>query len=370
MAIQYPENIQRFQAEYQELIADFENVFRTDGITFRTIALFLDEVKFFWLERLDVIYFELEELTETNSCFVLCGAIYLNISDYEHFYFKSLGDYHLLFDPFLKIEQFFRSQEDRVDSTETIEYFNRVFSDTIEILTHYQNTFFILPIRQLSVKDEEERHELLGKFFLNFLSSSFDKEFTSQDDFCHQYETFEQIENAMLPYVSQKLVFNEDDSEDMSLREKLERHCNTQMNFLVLAKEQSEPQIFLIALYSWVSQIMDVLLICLYLRIIPYIRFGITFRYLVLIMYTFIDDQTLREVIEKTIVFYIFRKATNVEIFENRKFSEYSMMIHDKNVLANILDKMKEQQIDIFHGGIKQVEAIIQEEFAKYRKAV
>ncbi len=366
MALQHPKNIQRFQAEYQELIVDYKTVFQTNGITFRTIALFLDEVKFFWLEKLDIIAFELEELTENNACFVLCGAIYLDVSEYEHYYFKSIGDYHLLFDPFLKMEHFFRAPEDKIDSTQTIEYFKRVFSDTIEIVTHCQNYFYILPIRQLAVEDEKQRHELLGKFFLDFLSSAFNKEFTDQNDFRHQYQTFEQIEDGMDPYVCQNLVFSEYDNEGMSLREKLEQCCKTQMNFGELVKEQPESQIFLLAVYSWLSQIIDILLICVYLRIIPYIRFGITFHYLVLIMYTFIDDQNLKEVIEKTIVFYIFRKTADVATFKNKDFSEYCMTVNDRNILDNILDKMREQQIDIFHGGTKRVELIIQDEFAKY----
>ncbi len=245
--LQNPKNIQRFQAEYQQLIVGYKNIFQTDGMTFKTIALFLDEVKFFWLEKLDIVAFELEELTENNACFVLCGAIYLDVSEYEHYYFKSIGDYHLLFDPFLKMEHFFRVPEDRIDSTQTIEYFKRVFSDTIDIVTYYQNYFYILPIRQLAVEDEEQRHELLGKFFLDFLSSSFHKEFTDQNDFCHQYQTFEQIEHEMDPYVCKNLVFNEHDNEGISLREKLEQYCKSQMNFGALVREQPESRIFLVA---------------------------------------------------------------------------------------------------------------------------
>lgn len=108
------QHILQFQSEYRELIAQFTSNHNIDELTPRQIALFMDEVKYFWMERLDIIDVELESLTEHNTCFLLSGAIYLNVSENEHFYFKSLGDFHLLHDSFLKIEHFFRIPEDLI----------------------------------------------------------------------------------------------------------------------------------------------------------------------------------------------------------------------------------------------------------------
>lgn len=360
-----PQNIIKAQAEYQELIVNYKKLY-DEEISTKTIAMFLDEIKCFWLERLELIGFELEELSKTNSCFLLCGAIYLDVFNYEQYYFKSLGDYHLLFDPFLKMESFFRAPEEKINAKETIDYFKKVLADTLEILAKYKDYFYILPIRELAIKDDEQHYELLEKFFLNFISSSFKKEFVSQDDFCNRYQTFEQIESEMDPYVCKNLLFDEPDLREMPLRKKIEHCCETQMNFEELTRGQSEPRMFLIAVYSWLTQIIDILLICAYLGINPYIRFNITFHYLALIMYTFVEDQYLKEMIEKTIIFYIFRKTIDAANFEKREFSEYFLIIKGKNILNNILVKIREQQIDIFKGGIKRVELIIHDEFAKY----
>ena len=99
-------NIKKSQQDYLVKILQHESKINQEGLSVKDISFLLDEIKCFWLERLKIIEFELEELTEKHLCFLLSGAIYLNVSEYEHFYFKSLGDYHLLYDPFLKMENF------------------------------------------------------------------------------------------------------------------------------------------------------------------------------------------------------------------------------------------------------------------------
>jgi len=356
-------NIQHSQNEYHDLVVHFNKLFCIENPSFKIISKFLDEIKFFWYERLNIIDFELEELTNNDSCFLLCGAIYLNVKEYEHFYFKSIGDYHFLFDPFLKMENFFRVPEEKVNSSKTIEYFKEVFFDTLEILTKYTNFFYILPIRELAVTDEKHHYEMLEKFFMNFVSRAFNHDFADHDDFHNKYGNYEQIESDIDPYIRENLIFLDKNDTSLSLRLKVERYCKEQMSFSELTKGQSESQIFLLALYSWLSQIIDILLICVTLRLNPYIRFDVTFHYLALLMYTFIEDSTLRKMIEKSIIFFIFRKVIENNHFNQREFSEYYSEINNKNILGNLLSKIREQKIDIFKGGIKDIEIIIRNEF-------
>lgn len=365
MDIRPLEKIKEIQLEYKEFVFGYKSLFQENEVNAKKIPMFLDEVKLFWLERLDIIGFELEELTEKNLCFVLSGAIFLDVSGYEHFYFKSLGDYHLLFDPFLKMEHFFRVPEEKFDPTETIEFFKRVLSDTKKILSQYEGLFFILPIKELAVKDQNEHNDLLQQNFISILSSLFNRKFIDQEDFCNQYHSFEQIERDITPFACENLIFSEHDTKEMTIREKLKGYCESEMIFLDLSENQSESQIFLLSLFSWFSQIIDILLISLYLRTVPYIRFRITFNYLLLIMPPFLEDRKLKEIIEQVIVFYIFRKIIDEENFKDKNFTEYSMTMRNQSLLTKILDKMRKDQVDIFRDGLEKVELIIQEEFTR-----
>ncbi|OBQ13323.1 hypothetical protein [Anabaena sp. AL09] len=357
-------HIIQFQSEYHELITQFTSSHNIDELTARQIVLFMDEVKYFWIKRLDIIDVELESLTEHNICFLLSGAIYLNVSENENFYFKSLGDFHLLHDPFLKIEHFFRIPECSIDMGVYISYFRRVLIDSIKLLESYKFQFFILPIQLLAVENEQKHRELLDKFFMNFISTIFGKKYENQDSFCEDYNTFEDIENHLEPYVRDRIVFNSFYENGISLRRKIEMHNTSQPGYTQLMADQTEAKVFLVTLYSYVTQISDILLICSMLRLYPYIRYEVTFSYLSLIMYTFIEDEKLRDMIEKAIVFYIFRKKMDGAFDHFESFEYYCEKIAEKEALPKILNSMRENDIDIFQSGIQKVAEIIQELFA------
>jgi hypothetical protein len=358
-------HIKKSQKEYLEMISQYKSLFEQEEVPLKEINFMLDDMNCFWLERLEAIEFELKELAEKNSCFLLSGAIYLNVSDNEHYYFKLLGDYQLLPDPFLRMESFFRIPEDIANAKETSDYLKEVFSDTLEMLTKYENQFFILPTRLIAIKDEIKHQETLNIFFLRFVASILNKPFSSAEEFYNNYKSFEEIENGMDSYVRDRLKFNNSDETGLSLREKIERYCKTQMNFKNLIKDKSESQIFWISTYTWVSQIIDLLLVCVKLNVYPYIRFNVTFYYLSLLMYTFIEDKNLKEIIEKSIVFYILRKTIEEKKFENIEFNDFCKLIANKSLLNVIIDEMRKLGIDICHGGIKQVQSIITKEFDK-----
>jgi hypothetical protein len=357
-------NINQAQKDYLKLIDHYKNIVDNDELNFKKVSMLIDDVKCFWLERLNIIEFEIEDLTENNLCFLLSGAIYLDVSSYEQYYFKSFGDYHLLFDPFLKLEAFFRIDENKINSKETLDYFRKVYYDTINILTNYRNIFLILPIRKIAIEDNKKHHEMLNKIFLNVVSDLFNTEFKTEEDFCNKFRSLEEIEDNMGPNKNCYLVFSDHDNPELSLRKKIENYSETQMSISSLLKNKTEPQIFLIVVNSWISQIIDILLICISLRLYPYIRFSVTFHYLILIMHSFTEDKSLKEMIEKTIIFYIFTRSINKDRFKNVEFTEYCNRIKDKNILSDLIDKIHAQGINIFKGGIKQTESIILDEYS------
>jgi len=285
-------NIQKAQEEYLELLTQYKEYVHEEGLSITIICALLDEVKCFWLERLKIIEFELDELAESKTCFVLSGAIFLNVPEYEHYYFKSFGDCHLLPDPFLKMELFFRIPEEKINYNFTTTYFKRVFIDTIETLTTYKGSFYVLPIHEISVEDPQKHRELLDTFFWRFISNAFNSEFKNNEEFCSKYRSFEDIEGDLNDFVREHLIFNGFSDSKLSLRERLEQYRGEQTNISSLIADRSEAQRFLISVFSYVSQIADILYICSILRINPFIRFDVTLNYLTLVMYTFIEEKT------------------------------------------------------------------------------
>jgi hypothetical protein len=358
------QHITRFQSEYHKLITQFISSQNIDELTAKQIVLFMDEVNYFWMKKLDIIGVELESLTERNVCCLLSGTVYLNISENEHFYFKSLGDFHFLYDPFLKLEDFFRLPEGAIDMGYYISCFRRALIDTVEVLENHKITFFILPIQLLAVEDRKEHRELIDKFFMNFISSIFGSKYENWSLFCEDFNTFEDIENQLEPYIRDKIVFNGFCEDGTSLRRKIEMYSESQSSYDQLISGQTEAQVFLVTLYSFIAQISDILLICSILNLYPYIRHEVTFSYLLLIMYTFIEDEYIRGMIETAIIFYMFRQVMNGKFEYFNSFEYYCEKIGEKKALPKIISSIKANDINIFQDGCQKVFEIIEELFA------
>jgi hypothetical protein len=159
------------------------------------------------------------------------------------------------------------------------------------------------------------------------------------------------------------LVFESLDDRKLPLRGRMERYISSHLNMLPMVKKKSEVQIFMIAIYSYISQVIDIILICSILRINPYIRNEITFNYFLLIRHSFTEDKNLKRMIERTLLFYIFYRTIKHEQFADISFPEYCKKIENKHLLQKVIDEVHSMGIDISEGGIKQVTNIIRKEY-------
>jgi len=354
-------NIQKSQKEYYNLIKGLEERVLSENITQYEISMILDEVQSFWLNKKNILNIELDDLVSQKDCVMLSGAIYLNIQDNEHYKFKSLGDEHVIPDPLLKLEYFFRIPSN-VFNEESIEIFRRAFSDTLNILSKTNNYFFILPIKLLVTEDKKENIELLQTFFLNFINSSFNENFNELNEFFDHYLTYEDIEKNMKPFIKNNLTFDENDNK-LSLEEKIESYINSQDIMKSLTKDKIESEKFIAALLNYVTQIIDILIMALKSGLIPFIRHKPTFQYLTIVMYTFIEDEYFKNMIEKTIVYYIFYNTVNKENLTQIDFDKFVSFVQKKQFLNAIIQEMKIAEIDIFVGGVNEIGKIIENVF-------
>ncbi len=352
------DNIKKVQEEYYELISKYKEVIFDEEVNSYEISRILDIITCFWLDKLEILELELDRLTNRYDCTVLSGAIYLDVKDNEHYLFKGLGDYHLLHDPLLKLEHFFNGKELR-DQSENISLFQRSYSDTLEVLKNYSKEFFILPINLIVYKDEKSRFDLGKTYYLKFLSSVFKKKFESIDDFGQNYKTYEDIEKQ-LPETFEYYFSYGQDQKYNSLKESIE-------NYLVIIgmsntlSTSSENEKFTFVLSSRLLQVIDILTVSFGINAYPSVRDKNAFSSFRLIMYSFLEKDEYKSIIEKAIIFFIFYYITNKDILIKKDFNEYSKSIKDKKILKNILKEMKEKNIDLFKSGdFKELEILIE----------
>ncbi len=355
-------NIQKSQQEYFELVKSFKNKIFSDDINQQDIAMILDEVLCFWLDKKDILRIELNSLTSHRDCVMLSGAVYLDINDNEHYIFKALGEEHIISDPLLKLEPFFRVPI-HIFNQESIELFRRAFRDTMDILMQIQNSFYIMPIKILAINDENENIELLQKFFLNFLNTALNEDFEQVDGFFKKYNTYSEIENRMTSFFKKNLTFDEYSDQGFSLETKVETYINSQNLIRTLTEGKSEAEKFILSLQNYVTQISDILITAVLTGVTPFIRSRPTFHYLTIVMYTFIEDENFKNMIEKSIVYYIFHNTVNKESIVQIDFNEFVKISREQQFLNSILEEIRDQEINIFETGVEQVSQIIEDKF-------
>lgn len=355
-------SIKQSQKQYLDLLKSFEELISNERITQKQIAMILDEIECFWLDKKDILLCELENLTTQKDCFLLTGAVYLNVKDDEHYIFKSLGDEHVISDPLLKLENFFRLPRQMFDEG-SIDVFKRAFLDTIEVLSKFDNYFYILPINLISIENPKEHMELLQNYLLSFINTMLNEDFEEIESFLEKYLTYEDIEEHMTDFFRTNLTFNDYRDEKLSLREKVELHISNQAIMSSIFNEKSDSEKFILSLQGLVLQIMDILLVSVISNTIPAIRYKPTFHYLTTVMYTFIGEEFFKNTIEKTIVFYIFYYTVDKEELKKNEFVEFVDFLRETNFLELIIQEMRIKEINIFEGGIEKVGNIIEEVF-------
>ncbi len=355
-------NIEKAQQEYFDLIKTFEDQVFSEDINQQLIAMMLDEILCFWIDKKDILRTELESFTSHRDCVMLSGAVYLDIKDNEHYIFKALGEEHIVADPLLKLEYFFRVPP-HIFSQESIAIFRRAFQDTLDILSQTQGTFYVLPINILAIDDEKGNLELLQKFFLDFLNAVLSEDFNEFDDYFKKYLSYAEIEKSMTPFFKKHLTFDEYKDEDLSLKEKVDNYINSQDIMCTLTQDKSESEKFLISLQNYVTKILNILIMSLNTGITPFIRHKPTFQYLTIVMYTFIHDEYFKNMIEKSIVYYIFHNTVNKDNLAQIDFNEFVTISGEYKFLDSILEEMKHQKIDIFEAGVEEVSKIIEDIF-------
>lgn len=355
-------NIEKSQIEYFDLIKGYEKQVFSDEVNQKQIAMIIDEIQCFWLDKKDILTFELETLSSKKECFMLMGAVYLDVKDNEHYLFKALGREHILSDPLLKLENFFRLPSQVFDKS-SIELFRRAFSDILKILSEYQKYFYILPINIIAIKNQKEHMKLLSKFFLNFVNTMLNENFDTSDEFFEKYSTYEDIEKNMTLFFKSNLIFNDSNDEALSLKDKVETYIHNQPVMTSIFQDKTEAEKFIVSLQGLVLQIMDILVTSSLTNITPFIRFRPTFQYLITVMYTFIEEEYFKIMIEKTIICYIFYNTVNKENLVKIDFTTYANIVQETDFLNLIIKEAKENNINVFETGIEKVGNIIERKF-------
>ncbi|NHM29018.1 hypothetical protein [Neobacillus terrae] len=347
------------QIEYSQLLTKFlpqiENI---NEIELSNLLSIIDEVKLFWYKRLPLIEFELEHWAKSKESLLLSGAIYLDVKDNEHFFFNLFGEYHVVDDPLLKLEGFFRVSSENFKDESILNVFKRAYLDTLEVTKNYSNAIHILPAKEIVNKYNPDNQELIETFYWRFISTIFKKEVKNSAEFFKSFTSLSDIEKELDQIILDNLVFVDKFDNKLTLEERCEKYKVEFPQFRGL----TNLQIINVATFSYVAQIIDLLLITSFLGFTPYIRNDITFRYFLLLKDTFIEEPSIRIMVEKSIIIYIMYNTVSLERLNKYNFDEFYKLTREGNILARTIDRLNSCKIEVIYSKVKPIQKIIDEE--------
>jgi hypothetical protein len=349
------------QSEYTSLIKSYsESFFSLEFDTF-SVNTFIEEVEIFWLKRLDPIRIMLETLTLDNNCYLLSGAIYLGCKDNEHFPFKALGGYQIMYDPFIKMEPFFRHNINQIGSQNSFEFFLKVFKDTYRVLTEYENDFIILPISQLAWHLEREKHiQFLKDVHLNFLSGIMGSNINSDEQFYDLYNSFSQIENDLNDFYSQNLIFNGIEDARLPIGDRVNNYIKSNIPQFI---GKTDPEKFLIATFTMISQITDILLTSTNLKLIPFIRYDVTFRYFLMLNSILKEDKDTKIMLNKGILSHLFYECFPTSFYSKMEYREYIKILKEYNLIEDVYESLDLKNSNLQEHKLKELVELIKDKF-------
>lgn len=356
--------LNKIQFEYYQLLSkklpemykgNFENLKKA------TLLQLIDEIKIFWRKKISLVEFELENSINSTENLLLSGSVYLDVKSNEHYHFSLFADYNIVDDPLLKLESLIRYSDQEIIDSQMIAIFKKAYNDALEISEKYSDVIYILPIREIISKDFDKNQELINSFYWKFISYILNVQLKDEIDFFDKFKKIEDLETEMDDYLLNSLIFTDMNDSKLSLKEKCDKYKKNNPQF----RKMNSVEIFNIATYSYIAQIVDMLINASIFGFTPYIRNNITFKYLILLMNSFLEDKQIKHTIMKSIILHISYNVIPLDELTKYDFFEFTKKTEKRNMLFNIIESLKSSNNDFFQIDIDVIKEIMIEKVHK-----
>lgn len=353
----YIDDLKEIQQQYSRLIRSNNVSFEPDIFYFNAISL-VEKCEKFWLSKSQQLSLILDDLAKSNKCFILSGAIYLNVADNEHFTFATLGDIHILNDPFVRMHGFFANGIEEINA-HTISYFRDVYIDTKNILDNFTDEFVFLPVDIMFNSIETDKLKVINKGYWNVISSLLDTDINSVEEMERFYSSIDDIEKNLSIKALDSLIFYDTNDIQLSLKDRLDKYFNDPQLPMNI-KIDNEIRRFYFATFAQISQVMEIIMKCLQFNIIPFVRFDVTFRYLLLIGGAFRNDAILNRMLDYTTIGYLLSENINSQEVSKMSFKSFAGKFNKNCFIDTIYYKLNENG-DMHSLHVKDVINVIKE---------
>lgn len=340
------------QEEYKQLLEELYDEKDKDEFVY-----VIDEISLFWYSKRNVVELIMENISEDFDAYLFTGATYLDIEGGEHYPFVSLGKVHIVDDPLAKYaeaiklnlnDSFYRMMKKQIILA---------FGDNLRILEECFGKVFLLPVTLINRIEDS----LVKEGSEKVLVSMFKEELSIKEVLA--IKSLSELVSMLKESIQEQIVFleGEDRKEDIIIR--FETYLNEMNNPF---EDMRECHKFLYSILGFISQSLQILLCAVQYKMVPYIRYGVTFNYLTIIGGNFLDVPRMQEMMFKTAFTYFFYKNFDWQLTKLIEFNGYCDVVEQIDIIGQ-LEKQMGKKYEFNSTNFKNLNCILEDTLLKIR---
>jgi hypothetical protein len=347
------DELQKLQNEYRIVLKSaLENIYQIDS------NAVIDEINAFWFRNKKLVHCILNYLYEPYTAYVFTAATILDLDDYEHYPFVSLGKYHFWDDPIYKYSKITRKIENSSFKDKMRQQVIITIKDNINILDKAEDLIYILPIRLLSNIDPTLIHRAAQQAFLSLFKNDLDF-----GTYRKNFKSISDIKKELASGMEDSIIFSEDDNNSHDFETKFRIYKDSTV--LPLPTNSTDAEIFWFGIYSYIAQAFDIILMCTEYQLIPYIRFEVAFKYILKLSGNFGESQELKDMVFKCAIAHTLHHTFDKRKIHNVDFKKYYQEIQNYDFEKQVFSNLLIEKISIDNPSLNKMVSIINKNLDK-----
>ena len=329
------EQIYKLQMEYLKILK-----YLREKISLENFNAVTNDIFVFWEKHKRITNCIMKHYISPMQTFVFTGATLVDIENYEHYPFLALGNKHIVDDPLCRYIEAVGDLKDKNISSGLLETAKLTLEDNIRLIEACHPYIVILPLCYLSDIDED----LIHKSAINTFLSIFNENVKSFEDYS-KLVTIEDISSNLLPGVDKSIIFTVNENLSTSIIERF-NYFVTNDEYTKFLKNNHN-KIFFFTIIGYITQALNIIMMCITNRCIPYIRYEVVFKYVLKLFENFKALPEVKEMIAKTSVGYVLYRQFDKEKFKKYDFHSYIELLKKHNSRERIFELIGQDNLDV-----------------------
>lgn len=323
------------QLEYKDLLCELLPVLKS-GYSHQA----LDEINVFWHRRVDIVRLYLTSYFSDNDSYAFTASTFMDYDDGEHLPFLLIGDLHVLDDPLCAYSRICANMPEEKISKPLYEQIIKTAEDNVKIIENCDKCITILPLRILSQTESHEEILNLGEKIFFGLFNGIDN-FEEYFDKC---KSIDDIVKYARKDIHKIIAFSETDTESEDFKERFQKAVLENKKLIDISS--SDANKFLMLVYGYIQQAVDIIVTCVAYKCFPYIRYPLALRYVTLIAQNLSENQFIEIMLYKMSVAFVLYNLSDKERLNVLSTKEYVNKIKEYDFNSKLLETFETHGIN------------------------